>query len=270
MRRDVPVGRGPAPGLFLFGAIAWTWTFIGLAALSGRPWLSFPTVLLMVVGGLGPIIVAAILVRAGFWDAGLDTSATGFVRRCLDPRTLPLRWWVGVAILVLVVILVPNLIDQRSAVAFRAGPAAFVLVGAVFGALEEPGWRGYAQEALQRQMPVAVAGVVIGVFWATWHLPLFIVAGTYQAGLGAGSPAFWAFLIALVIASPIYAWLYNAAGGVAFAAVLLHAVSNIASEYVPDTSPLASLSVAAAVAIVLLLGNPKRMGRKAQPSATTA
>jgi len=109
-------------------------------------------------------------------------------------------------------------------------PTAFLLVGMLAGAMEEPGWRGYAHEALQRRMPVLAESLVTGVFWAAWHLPLFLLPGTYQQQLGFGSEAFWLFNLAILAGSPFYAWIYNAAGQVAIAPVLYHGLSNVAVE----------------------------------------
>ncbi|MFU8827591.1 MAG: hypothetical protein ACNA70_08900, partial [Brevefilum sp.] len=84
--------RGPAPWLYLFGVLAWTWFFLGLAALNGKPLFAFPNLILAALGGLGPLIVAGILITLGYWDPQLDRSAWAFYRRSLSPRTLSWRW----------------------------------------------------------------------------------------------------------------------------------------------------------------------------------
>ena len=45
---------------------------------------------------------------------------------------------------------------------------------------EELGWRGYAQTRLQMRWNPLVSGVVVGMVWAIWHLPLFLMSGTSQ------------------------------------------------------------------------------------------
>jgi membrane protease YdiL (CAAX protease family) len=110
-------------------------------------------------------------------------------------------------------------------------------------------------------MPVVVASLVIGGFWAAWHLPLFIIAGTYQASLGVGTPAFWAFHLAIVVGSPVYAWLYNAAGRITLAPVLYHALSNVVRELVSDPSDVAEVGVEAALALVVTLAAWRWMRR---------
>ncbi len=260
MQKNTLRKNQPAPWLFLFGVLAWTWLFLGLVALTGQPLFSFPFVILALLGGLGPVFVPALLIRAGYWDPQLDQNAGAFFKRSFDPRTLPWRWYLVVIGLVLVLAVGPVLLDAevvRSEGLIAVGPPLTLLVGLIFGALEEPGWRGYAQEGLQRRMPVLAASLVIGVFWALWHLPLFFIAGTYQAGLGIGTWAFWSFNLALVVGSPVYAWLYNAPGRIIFAPLLYHGLGNVARELVPDVANVAEVGVEAVLAlgVILLAGS---------------
>jgi len=230
---DKAQSRGePTPWLYLFGTLAWTWGFWWLATLTGQGWLEFPTVLLSALGFFGPLGVALLLVGLGRWDEPM----AGFLRRAFYPRALPLRWYGYVVGLVLLraglpVLLAAFLLEGglRGRIALSS-PTAFLLVGALAGALEEPGWRGYGQEALQRRMPVLAASLVVGLFWAAWHLPLFFLPGTYQQSLGLGSEAFWLFNLGAWVGSPFYAWLYNAAGRVTLVAVLYHGLGNVAME----------------------------------------
>jgi membrane protease YdiL (CAAX protease family) len=260
---------GPAPWLYLFGVLAWTWTFHGIVALTGQSLFQFPTVILALLGALGPSIVAGLLVVRGRWDPALDPTVGAFFRRAFDPRALPWRWYLWIVGLVLVLAAGPVLLDPatlRERGLIEPGAGVTLFIGFLFGALEEPGWRGYAQEGLQRRMPVVVASLVIGVFWAAWHLPLFIIAGTYQAGLGVGTPAFWAFHLGIVAGSPVYAWLYNAAGRITLAAVLYHALSNVVRELVADPSDVAEVGVEAALALFVTLAAWRWMRRPEHPS----
>jgi uncharacterized protein len=243
-----------APWCYLLGVIAWTWCWLALILLFGWQPFGFPGALLMLVGGLGPLTVATILVGLGYHDPALDTGPVSFLRRALDPRRLHLRWYGLIVLLVLMLALLPLLFDPaaRSA-SWAAGPISFLLIGLLFGALEEPGWRGYAQEGLQRRLPVLLAAIVIGIFWAAWHLPLFLIPGTYQHELGIGTAAFWAFHIALVPGSIIYAWLYNITGRVIFAPLLFHGLGNLARELAPETAIGPAVWAEILIALVVLL-----------------
>jgi membrane protease YdiL (CAAX protease family) len=252
---ETPRGR-PAPWLYLFGVIAWTWTLHGIVALIGQPMFEFPAVILALLGALGPSIVAGFLVAMGRWDPSLDRNVFHFFRRAFDPRVLPWRWYLWILGLAIALAVLPVLLDPaalREHGLIERGPGLFLLVGLIIGGLEEPGWRGYAQEGLQRRMPVVLASLVVGIFWAAWHLPLFFITGTYQAGLGVGTPAFWAFNLGAVVGCPVYAWLYNAAGRVTLAAVLYHGLSNLVRELVPDVSNATEVGVEAALALIVTL-----------------
>ena len=209
----------------------------GAALLTGQEWLALPTLGLYVAGAMGPLGVALLLVGAGRWDE----SPAAFLRRTFHPSSLPPRWYGYIVGLVLVraglpVVLAVLVLEGGLTGGAHLGrvslapPTAFLVVGLLAGAVEEPGWRGYAQEALQRRMSVLGAGLVIGVFWAAWHLPLFLLPGTYQHGLGLGSEPFWLFNLAILVGLPFYAWLVNAAGRTALSAVLYHGLANVAVE----------------------------------------
>jgi hypothetical protein len=58
---------------------------------------------------------------------------------------------------------------------------------------------------------------------------------------------------ALILGSPVYAWLYNAPGRVIFAPVLYHGLSNLFRELVPDVSNAAEVGVEAALSLVVIL-----------------
>ncbi len=257
--------RTPAPWLYLTGTLLWTWFFWGLAYSTGQFWLEFPTALYSLLGGLGPVAVALILIVLGYWDASLDSSGLMFLLRCFNPKTMSWDWYLKVLGLIAVIAFVPviwefRIIGENSLI--EVGPFSFMLVGLVIGALEEVGWRGYGQEALQRQVPVVLAGLIIGVFWAAWHLPLFLIEGTYQHGLGWGTPTFWAFFANLVISAPLYSWLYNAAGRVVFAPLLFHGFGNLAQELVPSVSNITSIAIHLLLTLIVVAASWQWMKQK--------
>ena len=88
-----------------------------------------------------------------------------------------------------------------------------VLLFAVFsGPLgEEPGWRGFALPRLLSRYPALTASLVLGVFWATWHIPLFLVDDLSFYGA-----------INAILAAVVFTWLYQNTGGSVLLPILMH------------------------------------------------
>ena len=62
----------------------------------------------------------------------------------------------------------------------------FLILNLFFGPLpEEIGWRGYGIDKCQEKWNTLNAALILGTFWAFWHLPVFYIEGTYQYELGA-------------------------------------------------------------------------------------
>lgn len=257
--------NNPSPWIFLIGTVIWTWTFLTLTFFTGQSYLQFPTVILSLIGGLGPLFISLILIKLGYWDKGLDKTPFQFIRRVLNPFTLEFKWYLYVIILVLVLRITPILANNylyNEQGFFDIGPLTFILIGIIIGGMEEIGWRAYALEGLQRKVPIILAGLIIGFFWAIWHLPLFFMEGTYQSQLGVGTTAFWSFHINILIGSPIYAWLYNKSGRIAFVVVLYHALGNLSGELFVSVSVI-NTAVEFLLALLLTTYSWKWMKKKA-------
>jgi len=104
----------------------------------------------------------------------------------------------------------------------------FFLMLVIGGGQEEFGWRGYAQEPLQRKIGVIPASLVIGVIWGIWHLPLWFMAGDLHSAY-----SFLAFVMMTTSISIMYAWLYNSSGKKLLIVMFFHAMSNTAAPLLP-------------------------------------
>jgi membrane protease YdiL (CAAX protease family) len=94
-----------------------------------------------------------------------------------------------------------------------------LLIPALGGSWEEPGFRGYALPRLQVGRSALVASLILGVLWAFWHLP-FVVTGEDT----------WidAFLFTIVW-TPTFTWLFNNANGSVLIVILFHNMNNTIS-----------------------------------------
>lgn len=98
-------------------------------------------------------------------------------------------------------------------------PVLFVLFF-IFALFEEVGWMGYAFEPMENRWNALNASLILGVIWAIWHLPLYILAGQDPLWI-AGQ------IISLIGIRTLIVWIYNNTGKSVFATILFHAVYNV-------------------------------------------
>jgi hypothetical protein len=105
--------------------------------------------------------------------------------------------------------------------AFKAWPESverFVFIFLFIGLGEEPGWRGFALEQLQRIRSPLTSSVILGCIWALWHLPLM--------GSEFAPTIIPAFLLSLFAATFIQTWMYNRTRGSILLQMLFHSAVN--------------------------------------------
>ncbi len=75
----------------------------------------------------------------------------------------------------------------------------------------------FALPHLQRRHSALISSLIIGLVWAFWHWPNFVIPSE--------SPPWWhllAFVPMTMAVSVVFTWVYNSTGGSLFAVVLLH------------------------------------------------
>jgi membrane protease YdiL (CAAX protease family) len=107
-----------------------------------------------------------------------------------------------------------------------------------FGFGEETGWRGFAQERLQRSHSPLTATMVVGLVWLLWHLPAFFYLPTYVAMGGLGAVP--GFGVGLLLGAVLLTWLYNGTGGSVMAVAVWHALYDLFSAS-QATNPAANV-----------------------------
>ena len=96
---------------------------------------------------------------------------------------------------------------------------------------EEPGWRGFATPQMQKYYNPLVVGLIIGLIWTIWHLPLYLT-GAYPGGIEAAAVRFiWNTALGV-----LFAWVFNQSGGNLLAALTLHTSNNIVANLFPATN----------------------------------
>jgi uncharacterized protein len=203
---------------FVGTAYALSWALWGVAGLLVGP-VGAPraaAAVPFVLGGFGPPAAAWLVLR---WTGG---SVRDWARPILRWR-VPLRYYafalgVPAAIYAVVNVVLRVLGEPVEAglVAERwpAYLATFAFTLTLGGAMEEPGWRGFALPRLQLRYSPLAATAILGLAWGIWHVPIY-------GPLGWLVPFLLAFL---------YTWLWNRTGSLLLC-ILLHASFTPAQEH---------------------------------------
>jgi membrane protease YdiL (CAAX protease family) len=230
--------RSRFPWLYLLLAYALAWVIWIPVALTGLNYKSSPLlILLLLLGVFGPGLAGIILT---YHEEGGE-GRRDFWQRVLDFRRIRLEWvgmillfWPGLSLIAIAIQVLsggkPPSFEMVKQMALQ--PAGLLVIPVLYviqAGLEELGWRGYMLDRVQLVWKPLGASLIVGVFHALWHLPLFWVAGTNQITFGFGLD-FWIF-IGTVLAGSIYStWCYNSNHRSTLAVIFLHASSNLSLD----------------------------------------
>jgi membrane protease YdiL (CAAX protease family) len=263
------------PWIFLGLTLGLSWVFEILAAVLDAFIPSWGVTALHYVGGLVPLVVAAGLTHLRH-DRPFQRD---FWRRIIDFRRISVGWYAvillyapvksGLAALI-DVLLGGRGIEPEALTGLIEQPLLIVptlIFWLLFGPVpEEPGWRGYALDGLQDRRSALWASLIVGIVWSVWHLPLFFIEGTWQAeAVGLGTQRFWLYMLAMVVESVLYTWIYNNTNGSTLAAILFHFVGNAFGELfaLSERAEVYSfiLGVATVVAVIVIWG-PRALSKR--------
>jgi membrane protease YdiL (CAAX protease family) len=138
-------------------------------------------------------------------------------------------------------------------------PLVVVLGGPLF---EEIGWRGFALPRLQPLHGPLLGTLILGLLWALWHLPEFMVPSWAESSGGTGFVAIVRFVVIAIAVAIVTTWVFNNTKGSVFMAILVHAsidtfwipVGGLGSPSAVGNSILLSFGVLALVLVVLTRG----------------
>jgi len=247
----VKIGGPVAEGIFPFGPML---AAIVLTALT-----------------LGWIGTKALLARQVRWRVGVRWYAVAL----LLPAVL------AVAAVSLNVMLGAPAPTEAVLAGVVALPMVFVFRLVFSGPLgEELGWRGYALPRLQVGRSALSASLILGVIWATWHLPFYLSGAVTLVEFAST----WVSTFAATI---VITWLFNNTNGSVLLTMLLHASNGTmlggfffkmfsAADALTLGWLVAGVWCVAAIVVVIVAG-PEHLSRKhrkqeepAQPEVATA
>jgi len=247
--------------------------FWGPLALFKIPTISFVSdvkgpvwaIVLYLVGGFVPSLLAIFLTWEKEGLAGLR-----LLGRRITQFKLGWRWY-GYILLIVIAGTAGQLIINKllgntvNAIFFLAQLGSFLPLLILGPLSEEIGWRGYALEKLQTRWNALTSSLIVGLVWALWHLPLFMMLGT--SFHESGDP-FIGFLIKMTATSILYTWIYNNTKHSLWSAILLHWLYTYAAQVMSsgvtrsphydwlEMSPYVLMAL-----VVLIIWGPKRLTR---------
>jgi uncharacterized protein len=214
---------------FIISWIIWLPLYGNIFGLSNLPTLPFHHA----IGGLGPLIASFLTTWIFLKKEGLKN----LLAKCLQIKPLI---YLAIAlfspfILALIAIVISYFVDKtpinlsgllRTKEFPQFNLLTFFIYNVIFfGFGEEVGWRGFALPRLQNKLNALTASIVLTLFWALWHLPLFFYRPGYTTMDFAGI-AGWVF--SLLTGSILLTWLYNSSRASILICAVFHSTIDIA------------------------------------------
>lgn len=237
---------------FAIATVCW-----GLCVVCGLCGITFETMPLLrlpyLLGGWSPTIASYAVLKG----SGRVRSLKEWLKTVFDVR----QSWQGYLLVLLFAvtyILPQSLISGRGP---EGAPlfmlpilTAMMLFG---GGLEEAGWRYVLQPELESKLPFVPTVLVMAPVWWLWHLPLFFIPETGQAGTD-----YWLFGLMVLGLSFALAALRRRTGSV-WLCVLFHCIANAMlpvfapGESLAGTLATAGCLIALSLAVVCWPGQNK-------------
>lgn len=207
---------------FVVLAYAFSWGIWGVGYLAVPD--DVPFVPVVFLGVFGPAVAAALTVRL------TGDAVRSWLTMILNWRVAP-RWYfaaflvpVGMYGLAAVVVVFAGATVQGDQFArgFMLSLGSFPTAMLISGGNEELGWRGYLLPRVQQEYDALTASLIVGIVWAGWHLPVYVLP------LGLTNGPFYLFVPFAVLLSVVLTWVYNNTDGSALLAMVMHGSVNSA------------------------------------------
>jgi uncharacterized protein len=220
---------------FIWSWVIWTPLVLGSTKIIpvSASLLSILTIPVIMLGVFGPLAGALFVLHK---EQGKGSSGK-YLRRFLD---LHLGWKAYIFPIIIfggstfIAWFLPELFGEKrlsmllpSIWTFIPYLLFMILLG---GGQEEFGWRGYALPILEKKFGIWFANMILGIIWASWHIPLWFITGTSQTYMNFGG-----FLLLMVGYSFILSWILKISGNRPFSGLYVHGLFN---AFIPLLPPL--------------------------------
>jgi len=240
-----------------------SWSIEIPLALSAQGFIAPIPPALHYLASFGPLLAAVIVTLTSRGPAGLVALFAPLARWRL-PRTVLLFVISPIAVFAAIVLVTrliqgawPNLalLGQVDYLPYLGIVPALILWTTTFGLGEEMGWRGFALPRLQVGRSALAASLILGVFWAVWHIPAIFYRDTYRE---MGAMVVPMLATVAVVGSVTYTWLFNSSRGSLLATVIFHGLFDYFSVWpagvVSPGMPMTILMVFWAVRVFRIYG----------------
>ena len=253
------------PKRFYIIVFALTWGFWALALAMKNN--NAAMLGIMVIGLIMPAATAVVTVLTSknkMLKEDLKRKIVGFYR--IKPKYILLGFLLyGVAVVASIGISVlfggsPDQFSFTEDFSFSIGGTSALLTMLLASVIEEVGWRGYGEDAVGQYHSWFVESLIFAGIWGCWHLPLFLIPGTYQYTLKElGLVYVINFLLSTFPVDFLQTWLYVKNRRSMLATILFHLFINIMQEKIamtPETK-IIETGVLTLVVVGVVLANKK-------------
>ncbi len=213
---------------FFIITFTFSWTIWGIGVLLSNftdlvlpVWLVLPIV---IIGAFGPLVGSVWLTyKSGGWKA-----VKTFLKRGLRIKEVSVFVWVAMFLIPIIAMLITIFFVRLTHgegnldyIGLLIFPFYIILMYLGGPIQEEYGWRGYALDRMQKRWNALVSSLILGIIWASWHIPLFFIHGAPQENMTLGL-----FYVSVVSTSILMTWLYNNSNANVFVALTYHSIGN--------------------------------------------
>ncbi len=252
------------PVRFYLTVFAFTWGFWLLAILFKDNPVMFVLMLLGLIAPATTAVVTILTSKNRMFIEDLKRKIIGCYR--IRPGYIVLAiilYGVTVAASIGISILFGGSPEQFSFTedfSFSIGGTSALLTIFLASVIEELGWRGYGEDSVGQYHNWFKESIIFAVIWACWHLPLFVLPGTYHYTLTQLGPIYIInFLVSTIPVDFIQTWLYVKNRRSMLATIIFHLFINFFQEKIamtPETK-IIETGVLFVIAAIVVAANRK-------------